>query len=434
MKLSVSQLLVFFFIAAIVTGTVLLSLPVASQNGQSIGFVNALFTATSGVCVTGLIVVQPGLNLSVFGQIVLLVLIQLGGLGYMTLASSLVVLGAGRLSFRNRMAVQEVAKVSTPADLRRFSLNVIRITVIAEFIGAVLLARFWWPQYGIKSIYYGVFHSISAFCNAGFSLFPESLIPWCGNWYLVLVMGMLIIMGGLGYVVVAELSHRKSGTLSAHSKAVLSMSGILLVVGFLLFFLVETKNGGVLSGLSPGGRVWASIFQSLTPRTAGFTMVQMSSVSTATFLVIIIFMFIGASPGGTGGGIKTTTFLAVLATVTSTLRGRKEVVLFNRRLPEEVVRKALSIGALVLAVAGMAVLLLQVTESASLRAVIFEVFSALGTVGLSCGITQGLSTFGKIVLIVVMFVGRVGPVTLGAAMLKQVEEHFHWPEEPVMVG
>lgn len=432
------QTIVLGFATAIAAGTALLSLPAASATGESIGVVNAFFMASSATCVTGLVVVPTGAALSTFGQLVILALIQIGGLGLMTLATFFYALIGRRITLRGRLLIQESLGQGSLAGLVRLLRSVLLFTFVCESAGALLLtARFAQDMPLAQAAYFGVFHAVSAFCNAGFDLFGDSLVRFAADPVVVPTVTGLVLIGGLGFLVLKDLAeHRKDGRLTLHTRIVLRMTGFLLATATALILLLEHSNPHTLGALPAHGKVLSAWFQAVTPRTAGFNTVPTSMLRQTTLLLMLVLMFVGASPAGTGGGIKTTTAWVIVSNMLSTIRGRHELDSGGRSIPRDVVERAHAIGIvsviLVVCVAG----LLMWTERGGFLPVLFETMSAFGTVGLSLGITGSLSTLGRIIIPLTMLAGRVGPLTLAVALgpVKTNSSGVHYPPERILVG
>jgi len=435
--LNPARLLATGFAAVIAFGTLLLTLPPATTDGRGLPVVDALFTATSATCVTGLTVFDVSAVLTTFGQVVLLLLIQAGGLGVMTVTTLFVYAIGRRISLRSDMTISESLGQPRLASTGRLVKDVALLTLVVESVGALILTVAFSGDFPLgRALYYGVFHSVSAFCNAGFSLFGPNLLDYVTNVPVNLTTISLIVVGGLGFVVLSEiLALRRGRRLSLHSRVVLKATAVLIVVGTLSVLAFEFANPATLGALSPGGKVLAALFQSVTPRTAGFNTVVVGSLLQPTLLILTILMFIGASPGSTGGGIKTTTFVTLLASVRSALRRREDVEMGERRLPHETTTKAWVITVLSAGLVLTAILILLATEGAPLMDVTFEAVSAFGTVGLSTGLTPELTVAGRVLLSLVMYAGRVGPLTLAVALTRQ-DRPAGWrlPEERVIVG
>lgn len=440
------RLLVGSFLLLIAAGTLLLKLPAATPPGQPIGWIDALFTATSAACVTGLAVRDTGTAFAPFGQLVILGLIQLGGLGIMTFSLFVLALFRGRVSLAQRTILEQTVAGTAGHNLRSLLRLVIAFTFGVEGLGALLLFVRWAPEMGPgRAAWEAAFHSISAFCNAGFSLWSDSLSSWRGDVWTVLVVSALIVLGGLGFFTVWEV--RRSFTLrsrlSVHSRLALAVSAVLIVLGTIAFWLLETRRAFV--GMPWHEQALAAYFQSVTTRTAGFNTVDVGLLSPGTLFLMILLMFAGGSPGSCAGGIKTTT-LGVLAVATFTrLRGHGNVNVFNRTLVPQTVRNALSIalgGAFVVTTAVFLLVLFQAPGASTVeeeRAVfldyLFETVSALGTVGLSTGITGDLSPVSRLFISLLMFIGRLGPLTIASSLATGgTADDWHYPEEEVMVG
>ncbi len=440
------RLLVASFAALIALGTLLLLHPAATPAERPIGVVDALFTATSATCVTGLVVRDTGTEFTLFGQLVILALIQLGGLGIMTL--SLVILAAlgGRFSPISRtILTQTLAGAGLWEDFWPLLKLVVRFTFTVEALGALALFVRWEPELGpARAAYAAVFHAVSAFSNAGFSIFRDNLTAWRGDGWVNLVVVSLIVLGGLGYLTVYEVLAwlRRARRLSLHSQLALSTSAVLILAGAALIFLLEL--GSSFANFSWGERLWASLFQSVTSRTAGFNTVDIGRLAPATLAVIMLLMFIGGSPGSCAGGVKTTTFGVLVVTAWTRLRHRTHVNLFRRTLGPKTVADTLSITLAGLAVVTAGVFLLLMFQQivagvaqthALFLEYLFETISALGTVGLSTGATPALAPVSRLLVTFLMFLGRLGPLTVAAALARRDElGDWRYPEEEVMVG
>ena len=437
------QTLLLGFAGVILTGALLLTLPIASTSGTSVGFLSALFTSTSAVCVTGLIVVDTGLQFTTFGHIVIIALIQIGGLGFMTTAMILYFIVSKRITLRERLTLQESLGESHMKGIVKLTRRAIFLTFCTEAVGALLLMIRFVPIYGAKGIWYGVFHAISAFCNAGFDIFGEyvSLTGFVSDPLVILTIGFLIIIGGLGFAVVFDIFKPRSEHRSLQTKIVLTTTAALLVVGTSIFFIAEYTNAKTLGSLSMGGKVLAAWFQSVTPRTAGFNSIDQNVLTPASLLVTMILMFIGASPASTGGGIKTTTLAVLVLSIRSVIRGRKDVECFHRRLTSDVVSRAVAVIAIYLmAVLGFTTIISInewiVGSGISLDNTIYTVISAFGTVGLSVGNTGDFAPLSQVFLILGMYAGRVGPLSLMLAFMRNNSSAsaVRFPEERLMIG
>ncbi len=433
------RILVCGFAVIILLGAFLLSLPMASSTGERLPFIDALFTATSATCVTGLVVVDTGTYFSIWGQIILMVLFQLGGLGFMTMATLVALVLRKKISLRERLILQEAMNQSSMEGIVRLIRRVIIYSLTIEFIGFLLFSlRFMIDMPPGKAMFFGAFHAVSLFNNAGFDIFGDyrSLTLYVTDPVINLTAILLIVTGGLGFVVIADLlDFRKNRRLSLHSKVVLTMTGSLLAAGTIVIFIFEFSNVKTLGSLDLAGKAWASFFQSATPRTAGANTLDFAALRQATLFFIIILMFIGASPGSTGGGIKTTTFATLIGAAISMIRGREDIVFFRYRLGKDRIFKALTITLISLALVIVVTMILSMSEDQLFIHLLFEATSAFGTVGLSVGVTPELSIFGKIVVALTMFAGRLGPLTLAYALGPRAEkEVYRYPEGKITIG
>ncbi|BAI80052.1 K+ transport (Trk) system, membrane component [Deferribacter desulfuricans SSM1] len=422
-KLSPWTYLILTFLILIFVGSILLKLK-GTYNGN-LSYIDALFTSTSAVCVTGLIVTNTS-NFTLFGQSIILLLIQLGALGIMTLSSSLYIFLRGELGLDQRIMVAKITDVFALHEVENILVYIIKYTFIIELIGAILLSvGFLLQGFHLSSaVYYGIFHSISAFCNAGFSTFDDSLIN--SNAIVKITTMCLIILGGIGYYVIYDLqkSFQKKVRLKLHTKVVLMTTFLLIIVGFLVFSIIE-KEMGIVDGF----------FQSVTARTAGFNSVDLGQLHNISKFMLIILMIIGASPGSTGGGVKTTTFFIAFVSILRVIKGENKIIIFKRQIPYQTILRAFALIFLYLAVDVVSTLILLYFYNYDFLEMLFEVTSALSTVGLSLGITTKLTMAGKIVIICCMFLGRVGPAALVMAMLGKEKRTFvQYPEEKVVLG
>ncbi len=441
-KLNPAQTLVLGFASIILIGAILLNLPIASQTGESVGFINAIFTATSAVCVTGLVVVDTGTYWTMFGKTVILLLIQIGGLGFMTMATLVFFIIGKRISLRERLIMQEALNQFNISGLVRLTRHILLTTFIIEGIGAFFLSLKFIPQYGIaKGIFFGVFHSISAFCNAGFDLIGNgrSLTPYVDDTLVNVVLWLLIIVGGLGFTVIMDLlKFKKFSKLTLHTKLVLSITGILILTGFIFIFILEFNNPDTLKNLTIKGKFLGSMFQGITPRTAGFNTLPIDKLTMASKFFIIILMFIGGSPGSTAGGTKTTTAGVLILSIVSIIRAKNDTVVFNRRVAKDLINRALAIVMIGVLWVLVVTMLLSITEANhDFLDIFFEVVSAFGTVGLSLGMTSNLSLIGKVLISITMFAGRIGTLTLVFALGRKQKNSkglIRYPEGKVMVG
>jgi potassium uptake TrkH family protein len=435
-----TQLVVGAFAIGILVGSGLLMLPIATESGESAPFLTAIFTSTSSICVTGLVVVDTPTYWSTFGEVVIMLLVQVGGFGIMTLASLLVFLLAGRLGLRGRLLAQ--AEVAAPllADVRRLVYAVVKLSLIFEAVGATVLAVRWWTGYDYslgRSVYLGVFHAITSFNNAGFALWSDSLTPFATDPWICVPIALLIIAGGLGFPVWLELSRlwRRPHSWSLHTKLTVLVTVILIIGGTGAVLAFEWGNPGTLGPLDLGGKLLAGFFQGVTPRTAGFNTVDYGEMELETLFVTDFLMFVGAGSASTGGGIKVTTLALLALMVWAELRGDPHVTAFSRRLPAHAQRQAFAIATIALSAVVVSTLALMAHSEFTLSQALFEAFSAFGTVGLSTGITADLTAVGQWILIALMYLGRVGPHTLGVALvLRERQRLYRFPEERPIIG
>lgn len=438
------QFLAFSIAGFIAVGALLLALPISGRNGQAIAPIDALFTATSAVCVTGLIVVDTPNAFAPFGHIVLLLLIQAGGLGYMTISTVLAAALGRAVTLQERLTLQEALNVQGLEGLVRFAGTVFKLTLFFELAGALVLTVRWWGDLGPTAGWFGLFHSVSAFNNAGFSLWSDNLVRWRADFTVNAVISALIIIGGLGFFVMTELLQlRRRVRLSLHTRLVLIATVTLLVGGTLAILGLEWTNPRTMGGWDAQERLLAAWFQSVTARTAGFNTMDNGGMTDAALFVTMALMFIGASPGGTGGGVKTTTFSLTVAALWATVRGHTEPTLFGRRIAAETVARAFFISLIAFLALNTVAGLLLVVEGRDLLRTLFETTSAFGTVGLSTGqpgsvlsLSAFFSTGGKLLIIGMMFVGRIGPLTLAFALARRAASlpKVRYPEGKVLIG
>ncbi|MGO4692635.1 TrkH family potassium uptake protein [Paenibacillus sp. 2TAB26] len=437
------QVMTFGFIFLILIGAELLSQPISYSNDVSLSYLDALFMSTSAICVTGLTVLNPGTHFSTFGQVVIIALAQIGGLGFMTMATLFALLFRKRISFRERLVLQESMNYGSTEGIVRMIRKVLLYALVIELTGAVLLSSYFMLEMPVgKSIYFGIFHSISFFNNAGFDLFsqfPErasSLIHYVEDPFVNIVSMLLIFFGGIGFIVISELvNYPKNRKLSLHSKVVLSVTGLLTVVGAIVIFALEFSNSSTLHPLSAIGKIFGALFQSVTARSAGLSTVDPSMLREVTQFFIILLMFIGAGPGSTGGGIRVTTFAILIGAIVAMMRGKEDVVLFRYRISKTQIHQAIMFTMIAFSIICGATMLLSITETGSFLAILFEATSAYCTVGMSAGLTSHLSEIGKIIIILLMFVGRLGPVTLAFALnTRTKKELYRYPEGKITIG
>jgi trk system potassium uptake protein len=437
-RLSAPRLIVYGFFALEGAGTAMLMLPWSTID--DISLVNAFFVATSCVTVTGLTTVDVPGTFTHFGQVVMMVLIQLGGLGIMTVTTLAALLIGQRVGFRRLLTVkEETENAGSPRNTLRLLFQIARITFAVELLGAVALSiGFIGVGLGVREgIFQGVFHAIMAFCNAGFPTIPGGdLVPYAGNWLIIGALVAVITLGGLGFPVLVDLyNYREDRRLSVHSRVVLITSAVLVVVGVLSVASFEWTNPNTLGGQSFNSKAAMSLFQGVTPRTAGFSTVSYPEMRDPTLLVQVVLMFIGTAPTSTGGGIKVTTLALIVLIVVAQVRGQENITLFWRTLPRALVSRALSILALASLLVLMSTLALMISDGLDLLPALFEVTSAFGTVGLSLDTTPNLSTFGKLLIAFLMFLGRVGPITFIVALAaRQRPPRYKYPEEEIAIG
>ncbi len=437
------QTITLSFAVVILVGAVLLTMPFCSRDGEFTSFIDALFTATTATCVTGLVVYDTYQKWSTIGHVIILLLIQIGGLGLLTFVTFFNIALGRKLGLRGVHMASETTNALNVVDAPKLVKTIVLVSFGCEAVGALLLMAQFIPRYGREGIFLSIFLAVSAFCNAGIDLLGRegaysSLIHYNDNPYVLFVIGALIILGGLGFVVWQDLFHyRKTKKLLLHTRIVLVVTAILIAAGSLLFLIFEWDNPKTLGSLPVWQKMCASIFQSVSARTAGFNTVDMASMKGLTKMIMIILMFIGASPGSTGGGIKTTTFAVLIMTVVSVIRGRDETVILHRRVDKSIVYKALAIAffGLTLVITATSVIYFTSGETIDGMNALFESTSAFATVGLSAGITSIANLPSKLVLILTMYFGRVGPVSFAIALtLRQGKRHEIIPDGKITVG
>src|SRR4030066_1953897 len=441
-----SQVLAGGFLAVILAGTLFLALPFSASNGVSIGLLDAFFTSVSSVCVTGLIVKDTPVDFSIFGQIIIMLLVQLGGLGYMTSASVIYLIAGKRIGLAERLIMRESLNVLSMEGLVRFTKGVLFITLAIEGIAAIIFSiRFSHDYSYVKALYLGIFHSVTSFNNAGFSLFSDNLMGYRGDIVINTVIMVNIILGGIGFIIYSDLYRymkKEIQNLSLHTKLTLTTSFLLILGGAVLLFLFESYDSpNIMQGASLSDGILESLFHSVSARTAGFNTVDVGKMAVDSIFVLIVLMVIGASPGSTGGGIKTTTFAIMMVALWSAVRGRQDSTIFRRRISVELVAKAFLLTTMVTIIIIISTTLLLLTENMSLMQTLFEVSSAFGTVGLSTGdggvlsLSALFSTAGKIIISVTMYTGRLGPLLLSIAIVKGMyPQRYRYPEGKIIIG
>lgn len=437
-RLHPAQILVIGFGSLILLGTFLFMLPIATyEKGRGLSFIDALFEATSAVCVTGLAVVDTGTTFTLFGEIVLLCLIQIGGWGFMTTGIFMFIILGKKIGLKERLLLQDSLNVFSLSGVVNLVKRIILITIIVELIGATTLAIRWSLEMPLrKAIYYGIFHSISAFNNAGFGLEPDNLSKWVGDPTVNVMITLLFITGGIGFTVILDLLHKRSfRKLSLHSKIALLMSLILIILGPLIILVSEYNNPATIGKLPFGDKLWASYFQGVVTRTAGFNTIDIGAMNLSSLVFMMALMFIGASPGSTGGGIKVTTFAIIIFAFWAVVTNRDDVNIFKRRISWDLVNKSLSIVVAGVFFIFLIFFLLTFTENADMSKILFETISAFGTVGLSANFSPELSPFGRVLITIMMFIGRLGPLTMAFALLNNRKEaKVRYAEEKILIG
>ncbi|MDV8002112.1 TrkH family potassium uptake protein [Rhodococcus sp. IEGM 1408] len=439
MTRSPARVVALGFATAVVVGTLLLSAPAATQSGVGAGVMSALFTATSAVCLTGLIVVDTPTYWSGYGQGLILALIQLGGLGIMTMASLVGLLLANRIGLRARLNAAAEARTSGLGDVRTVIVGVVRTSLLIEaVVAACLAARFaiGYDEPPVRALWLGVFHAISAFNNAGFALFSDNIISFARDPWICVPLMAAVILGGIGFPVLFEVGRHLRGRRrrwSLHTRLTVAVTAVLLLIGPLLVLLLEWQH--TLRGLGLGGKLLVAAFQGIMPRTAGFNSVDYAQMDDATLLVTDVLMFIGGGSGGTAGGIKVTTFAVLLFVIAAEVRGDKSVTAFDRRIEPRLQRQALSVALIAVALVMASTLALLAGTAFDLNVLLFEVTSAFATVGLSTGITAQLPAWGQLLLVVLMYLGRIGPITLVSALAARDRgRRFELPVERPFIG
>ncbi|MGG6431149.1 TrkH family potassium uptake protein [Anoxybacillus sp. D401a] len=434
LKLTPPQLLASMFLFLVVVGGVLLKLPIATE--KEISWLDAFFLSTSAATVTGLAPIDPGSTFTVFGEVILMVLIQVGGLGIMTFAVLVVIVLGKKIGMKQRMLMQEALNQPSLGGVIRLARNLLLFSLFMELVGAALLAIDWVPKMGwSKGLYYSLFHTIASFNNAGFALWPDNLSRFVGDPIVNVTVTLLIIIGGLGFTVVFDvLYQRRWRKLSIHTKLMLVMTLVVNIVAIIAFFLFEHNNPKTLGSLSLREQLWASYFQAITPRTAGFNTIDIGSLEQPTAMLMIFLMFIGAGSTSTGGGIKLTTFAVIIFAVMSFLKGKEETVVWMRTIRHTIILRALAIASMSMLFIFVVTMILTLTENASLLALLFEVVSAFGTVGLSMNMTMHLSAIGKVLIICVMLFGKLGPLTLVYSIAKPKKTNIRYPNGDILTG
>jgi len=446
-KFTTTQIILLSFLLVIFIGSVLLALPISSTNGTAVPYIDALFTATTSTCVTGLVTLPTFSTWSVFGQIIILILIQVGGLGVITIMTGLMLLLNRKLGISDRLLIQDAFNLNTMSGLVKFVKNVLFGTLIIEGIGAVLYMFVFVPEFGAKGIWISVFNSISAFCNAGIDIIAEnSLCNYAANPLINIVTSALIILGGLGYIVwwdVLRVVKSRSPEnrkifrhLTLHSKIAITVTAGLILVGAILIFIFEYANPLTIGEMNLFDKIQVSFFQSVTTRTAGFATIPQENLKNASAAVSLLLMLIGGSPVGTAGGMKTVTIAVLICSAFATIRKKNSATLFGRRISDDSVKKAVAVVVMFLTICASSTVLILATSNASAIDAVYETVSATATVGLSRNFTATLNAFGKLIIIVTMYSGRVGPISLAVALGRKNESQnvISEPTEDISIG
>ncbi len=446
-NLSTTQTILLSFLLAILFGSALLALPVSSADGIAVPYIDALFTATTSICVTGLVTVPTFSTWSLFGQIVILFLIQIGGLGVVTIMSGLMISLHRRIGIRDRMLIQDAFNLNTLSGMVKFIRKVIVGTLLIEGVGALLYMTVFVPEFGAEGVWISLFNAVSAFCNAGMDVISESsLYAYVHNPVINIVTILLIVFGGIGYIVWWDLvgalkNIRRQGmkcfaNLTLHSKIALSVTGILILAGTVAIFVFDYNNPLTIGSFSLFDKLQASLFQSVTTRTAGFATIPQENLTNASAIASLLLMFIGGSPVGTAGGIKTVTFAVLITSAFATMKTHAEVELFHRTISKHAVSKAVAVVSMAFIILFTATILLSAVTDADALDIVFETVSAAATVGLTRSLTSELNLWGRIIIIITMYLGRVGPISLMIALntKKETKNIIKNPTEDISVG
>lgn len=446
-RLSTTHWILLSFLMAILVGSLLLSLPISTQTGISVSYVDALFTATTATCVTGLVTLPTVTTWSIFGQIVILILIQIGGLGIITVLSGIAVAINRKMKLKDSRLVSDAFNISSLEGISNFVRRVLIGTLIVEGVGALLYMTVFVPQFGLKGIWISIFTSVSAFCNAGIDIIAEnSLCSYATNPIINIVTALLIILGGLGYIVwwdvlrvIKDFKIQKFKCfkrLTLHSKIVLSVSAILIFGGAILIFVFEYSNPQTIGNMSLLDKIQVSLFQSVTTRTAGFATIPQENLTDTSAIISLLLMFIGGSPVGTAGGVKTVTVAVLIFTTYALITNKNEVDVFNRSLSKQIVRKAVAVTVMSFSIMFISTVLLSAVTNASVLDILYETVSATATVGLTRNLTPFLNLWGKLIIVFTMYLGRIGPISLAIAFAysKESSNSIKNPTEEISVG
>ncbi len=438
-KLSHSQILAGGFFIIILIGAIILNMQFSSSKGENIGFLDALFTATSSVCVTGLIVADTGTYWSNFGKLVIMVLIQIGGLGFMTIGTLGVLISGEKLSYSNKLLIQDSLSHEKTSGIIKFCKRIVLVSLFIEFVGAICLSFAFVPEFGlVKGLWYGIFHSVTAFCNAGFDIMGNfsSLTSYFNNPIVNITIMLLIILGGLGFSTIFDINRKRAfKKFRLNTKIILITTAILIVIPTFLFFIFEMNNPKTLGNMNLGEKILASLFQVVSPRTAGYNTIELSQMYDSTKFLTIILMFIGGAPASTAGGLKITTFAIIIISVYCLFKQRSEIEVFGRTIPFKNLNKALVslVIGFTLIITGTMIILSN--SDFDFLTVLYEVTSAYATVGLTLGITTKLNAVCKITLIILMFMGRVGSLTVLYSFIKtDSKKKYKYPKEEINIG
>lgn len=444
---STTQIIMLGFLATILIGSFLLSLPFSTISGKPVAYIDALFTATTATCVTGLVTLPTVTTWSLFGQIVILALIQIGGLGIITIASWILIILNRKISINKRLLIQDAFNLNTMSGLVKFVKKVIIGTFVVELSGAFLYMCVFVPQYGLKGAWISIFTSVSAFCNAGIDIISEnSLCDYATNPLINIVTCLLVVLGGVGYIVwwdvisvIKENKKRRFNffkNLTLHSKIALSSTAILILGGAIAFLVFEYNNPLTIKDYSLSDKIFASIFQSVTTRTAGFATIPQQNLSNPSAIISLLLMFIGGSPVGTAGGIKTVTFVTLIVSSLATIKNKNEATIFNRTISKQTVTKAIAVVSMSFIIMFISTLLLSAVTDAPVLNILYETVSATATVGLTRNLTPTLNIFGKIIITITMYLGRIGPISLAIAFKfkKHKQNIIKNPAEQISVG
>lgn len=433
-RINPPQVLAVIFIFLVTIGGILLKLPISGE--KAVSWSDAFFMAASAATVTGLTSVDPGSTFTMFGEIVILVLIQVGGLGIMIFAVLIMFMLGSRIGIRQRLIMQEALNQPSIGGIILLVKKIILFTLLLESLSIIFLTGRFLLTYDFKqALYLAIFHTVAAFNNAGFALWPDNLMRFVDDPIVNIIISLLIIVGGLGFTVIADLvNHSHFRNLSLHSKVMIITTAVINVVGFLFILLLEFNNPATLGGLDSTGKFWGAYFQAISTRTAGFNTIDITMIETPTSLIMIFLMFIGAGSTSTGGGIKLTTFVVIMAAVVTYLKGKEETNLFRRQIRGEVINRSLAIATISFVFVFLMSFILSITERTDFIKILFEVVSAFATVGLSMGLTMELTVIGKVIIILVMVLGKLGPLTIIYSLIVRKKANYSYPKGDIYTG